>query len=293
VTFDENDLIPRELRAWLALRGVRVEVSLSMRDGSSLSREQQRWLFEDLQERCDRSQQVQGLTAAGIVSASVAHEVRNILTGVLGLSQLKSSTTEQTRNLELIRLEAERGTELLSNLLGVVRKHNAKLQPVDLREIVEPVRQLTTAEARRRGSVIECEIASTTPTFMARGDELRQVLLNLVLNALQALGQGGTVRIQAYPLGDEIVIEVVDNGPGIQPELLGSVFDALVSTKLDAGGTGLGLHTSRTLIEGHGGTLVASNRSGGGACFTIRLPADTEPQSNRPAKLTRHPRRGR
>jgi signal transduction histidine kinase len=144
---------------------------------------------------------------------------------------------------------------------------------------------MLVAEAKSRHCRLITTIDATAPAFRARAPELRQVLLNLVINGLQAVPEGGTVELQASSHASGVCLCVVDDGQGIDSHLLERIFEPFVTSKLDSGGTGLGLSTSRQLVEAMGGTIRGCNREGGGACFEVVLPVDGLPAL--PAPLPR------
>jgi signal transduction histidine kinase len=127
-------------------------------------------------------------------------------------------------------------------------------------------------EAQARAASIDVRVAapSSLPRVVADRDHLKQVLLNLVLNAVQAAGRGGRVTLEAQPARDGITIVVADTGPGIAPDVLPRIFDPYFTTR--NGGLGLGLTIARRIVQAHGGSLEVESTPGAGARFTVRLP---------------------
>src|SRR5262249_26310014 len=159
--------------------------------------------------------------------------------------------------------------EVIRRLRTLLRKREIEIQPVDLNEVISDVVQLTRAEAQRRGITVESEPADDLP--LVRGDKvhLQQVLLNLVLNGMEAMARvAGGRRLTMRTVGNgnaSVEIVVSDTGPGILPDRLPRVFDPFFSTKRE--GMGLGLSIARSLVRAHGGKIWAENNSGGGATF--------------------------
>jgi signal transduction histidine kinase len=168
---------------------------------------------------------------------------------------------------------------MMRSLLNFVRQAPAQYAPVDLGQLARETLDLMSYELRK--ARIEAQFVAdplTPPVWGDRG-QLQQVLLNLLANAMQAMKDGGrlTIRIgagESQP-GELNAVELVveDTGSGIAPEALGKIFDFFFTTRTGAGGTGLGLAIARQIVEGHHGRIAAENMSGGGARFTVTLPA--------------------
>jgi two-component system sensor histidine kinase HydH len=137
---------------------------------------------------------------------------------------------------------------------------------------VEEIRQLVEPQARAAGIVLEQAIPATLPEVRADRDRLKQVLLNLVLNALEAMPSGGRLGLEAAVSPSGLVLTVADTGGGIPPELLPRVFEPYVTTKTR--GLGLGLAIARRIVEAHGGRIEAESRAGQGTRFRVTLPRD-------------------
>ncbi|MEY4551155.1 MAG: hypothetical protein RL685_7350, partial [Pseudomonadota bacterium] len=259
------------LRRWLEQRGLSAQVQLTHADGSPVSEATLATLREPCAQLQRRRSHLERLAALGEVSASMAHEARNVLAAISGLTQLRSYGPQDERT-RLIREEAERCNQLLSTFLSFV---TAELPPpalVTAEAVLEPVRMMLVAEAKSRHCQLTVKVEAATPQFPARASELRQVILNLALNALQSATGGGKVQLLAKATSSHVQLQVLDDGPGIAPEVIGHLFEPFVTTKADRGGTGLGLSTALRLVEGMGGALTAENASPRGACFEVLLP---------------------
>jgi PAS domain S-box-containing protein len=218
------------------------------------------------------------MAAIGQVAAGVAHELRNPLTSVKGLVQVNLREADSrglpTEDLRVIEHEVRRMERTLQTFLDFARPPRLYRQRLDLNGIVDRVTSLVGGRARKQ--TVQLNFARPSDLVAGDGDEdqLQQLILNLVLNALDALPSGGAIDIELRPPRDGLVeLLVRDTGPGIAPNILPKVFETFVSSKET--GIGLGLPVSRRIAEEHGGTLAAFNLPTGGACFVLRLPAPT------------------
>jgi signal transduction histidine kinase len=215
------------------------------------------------------------LSAVGQLAASVAHEVRNPLTAVKMLVELalrsENAKSLTTNDLKVIHREVARVEHTVQGLLDFARPPAPQRSRSDLSALVAEAIELVRARARQQ----RVEISTTLPEVPVTVDldrgQIGTVLVNLLMNALDAMPQSGRleVRLDKSPPGG-VILTVTDTGAGIAPELAGRLFTPFVSTKPT--GTGLGLSISRRIVEEHGGQLTAENRAEGGARFTIKLP---------------------
>jgi len=233
---------------------------------------------EEVAERVQRHQRemlrAEQLSAVGQLAASVAHEVRNPLTSVKLLVEAARRTPDQKSltkdDLDVIHGEVVRLEQTVQSFLNFARLPLPQRRTVDLREVVGQAVDLVRARARQQGVEIICR----QPNEPVRGEfdrgQICTVLVNLFLNALDAMPHGGELQVglEMAP-GAEVRICVEDNGSGIPPEMAGRLFTPFASTKPT--GTGLGLSISRRIIEEHGGRITAVNRPEGGASFAIVL----------------------
>jgi signal transduction histidine kinase len=217
------------------------------------------------------------------VLASVAHEVKQPLgaitisanTALRYLAMTPPAYDEAKAGLDRIQNGVRRTNEVIDSVRALFGKVDQKLQPVDMNEIILGVLESLEADMKDDKVTIHPELAAELPLIDGHRGQLREVIVNLVNNALEAMhtvtDRGRVLRVRTEVRGrDEIAIGVQDSGPGIDPKLLDSIFGAFVTTK--AHGSGLGLAICRTIIEGHGGQLFASSDGKSGALFQFVLP---------------------
>ncbi len=213
------------------------------------------------------------------------HEIKNHLS-TLGLNlQLlaedfhEPQSQRERRALERVqRLQAEcqRLVELSNDFLRFARLKNLDLKPTNLAAVLEELIDFFGPMARTSSIEIKCYLPGNLPPVPLDRDLFKQALLNLLLNAQQAMPQGGELTIQAARTANGgLVLDLIDTGNGMAPEVLAKAFKPFFSTK--TGGTGLGLPTTRRIVQAHGGTLDLQSAVGKGTKFTIHLPAATPP----------------
>ncbi|MDI7266834.1 MAG: HAMP domain-containing sensor histidine kinase [Myxococcota bacterium] len=228
------------------------------------------------------------LASVGQLAAGIAHEIGNPLTVVLGFFEVLESVEpiapEAREYLARMRAEAERVNRIIRNLLDYARAKPGPTEPTSVRSVVDSTVALLAPQKPFRGVEIRATTPADLPLVPASDDRLRQVLVNLLMNAAEAMGEGGgtvsvTAEWTALPDGRAGVrISVADTGPGIPAHMVGSLFDPFVTTKSPGAGTGLGLAVCLGIVEGLGGTMAAANLPEGGARFDLILPA-VEPDS--------------
>ena len=221
--------------------------------------------------------QSEKLASIGRLAAGVAHEINNPLTGVLTFAHLlrqKPNMTEQDRqDLDLIIHETTRTAEIVRGLLDFARERPAVKELLDVNEVMRHTLRLIASQKPVKQVVIVEDLAASLPRVDADRNQLQQVLINLSLNACEAMPAGGTLLIATLADDGKVLVRLTDTGCGIKREDLGRIFDPFFSTKPVGKGTGLGLSVSYGIIQQHGGSIEVESEEGKGATFTIVLPA--------------------
>ncbi|MGH8010812.1 MAG: ATP-binding protein, partial [Candidatus Binatia bacterium] len=231
-------------------------------------------LHRDEVEARERLRQSEKLAALGKLSAGLAHELRNPLNTVSML--LYAMVREMPMDgplavdLQVMQKELQRMSLLIEQFLEFARPRPPHFQRERLDEIMEETLLLIGPEARTRGVMIYKEWAAGLPSVWVDGTQIKQVYLNLLLNGLQAMPQGGKLMVRLYISGGNLLTAIADEGEGIQPEVRANLFQPFFTTK--QGGTGLGLSISQRIIEGHNGRLRLLSRPGAGTTAVVRLP---------------------
>jgi C4-dicarboxylate-specific signal transduction histidine kinase len=229
--------------------------------------------LETAQDQVVRSER---LASVGKLSAGVAHEIGNPLAAILGLLELARSPEldpeERADFLKRIHDETERIHSIIRNLLDFARREeDATDARASLGVVIDDAVKLVKPQKNARNVRIERDIADDLPEVRGAHDQLLQLVVNLLLNAADAMNGQGVVAVRAVLEGDRVILTVTDEGPGIDPEILPHVFEPFVTSKPPGHGTGLGLAVSNTIVERAGGSMRAENVSSGGARFTISL----------------------
>ncbi len=223
------------------------------------------------------------MAAVGTLTSGIAHELNNPLNNIgLTVETLLDdpdaySDEERHRMLEQAYTQVERASTTVRNLLDFTRKDRSAFTEVSLSGVMQSALRLVANEARLAGVRCELSLNGTVPPIRGNPHDLQQVFLNLLLNAIQAMPNGGTVRVSATRHDDGWVhVDVSDEGIGIPSERLEEIFDPFFTTKDIGEGTGLGLSVSRSLVEKHGGEISVVSGSGRGATFSVHLPTREE-----------------
>jgi PAS domain S-box-containing protein len=220
------------------------------------------------------------LAAIGELAAGVAHEINNPLFAILGLTEflLKESEpgSRAQQRLELIQQTGLEIKEIVRALLDFARENAEDRHVVTLDEVVQSTVDLVRRTNAHKGVELIDGYDDLGTRVHASPNQLKQILLNLIANARQAMPLGGTVRVTVRRDGDSALVLVEDDGPGIEPHVLERMFEPFFTTKRVTGGTGLGLSVSLGIAEAHGGSLTAASEPGRGATFTLCLPVAEE-----------------
>ncbi|MEO2020576.1 MAG: ATP-binding protein, partial [Pirellulaceae bacterium] len=240
---------------------------------------------QELQQHVTMLQQqlieAQKLTALGELVGTTTHEFNNVLMTVLNYAKMGMRHRDQaTRDkaLEKILAAAERAARITNSVLGMARNRSNTMEPTNLQQLIDDSLVLLERELSKYRISLEKDFP-TVPLVRANGNQIQQVLLNLLINARQAMPDGGTItlRLQHHLQDNMVAIIIRDAGTGIAQDKLQKIFDPFFSTKSgpDAsgkGGTGLGLSSCRNIIDGHRGRIRVASTVGQGTQFTILLP---------------------
>ncbi len=232
--------------------------------------------FEELRNNEAYMIQSEKLASLGQLASGMAHEIHNPLTIISGESQLylerfKGKDAEVDTVLKSIIEECQRAADITRRILRFAKPALSDFVPLEVKSIIEE--SLTLAGYQTRMDRVERSVVIEPNLPLVRGNpnQLQEVLLNLILNACQAMGEpGGKLQVRAASNGTSVQIQVIDSGPGIPAGKLTKIFDPFFTTK--ATGTGLGLFVSQRIMKAHGGTMEVESEEGRGACFTLRLP---------------------
>lgn len=231
-------------------------------------------VYQELQQNFERMKRSERLYAIGQLSAGLAHEVRNPLASIGGAAAIlrKNSGSEGRRDefLEIIEKESLRLNRLLTNFLEFARPRPPQYQLAEVGPILEAVVGLAAHAVGHQPIQLSIVTAPDVPAITCDPEQIKQVLLNLTINSVQAMPDGGEIVFSTRLDGGRVVIDVTDQGLGISAEHLDKIFDPFFTTK-DTG-TGLGLSVAHQIVSQHGGILNAKNNSGSGSTFSLSLP---------------------
>ncbi|MGH2571383.1 MAG: sensor histidine kinase, partial [bacterium] len=232
--------------------------------------------------------QSEKMAAFGALGAGIAHEVKNPLAGILGCAQLSVRKAEKGsmvhKNLVLIEKETRRCRDIIENLLRFARQERAVFEPVQLNRVVDDAAAIVRHQLGLENVELLLETAADLPRVRGNANQLQQVLMNLMMNAQQAMGgKPGRVVVTTRRGQDGFVeIVVADDGPGIAEENQRRIFEPFFTTKPGGKGTGLGLSVSFGIIKDHGGEISVRSALGDGTDFTILLPMEGRGAGARP-----------
>ena len=224
------------------------------------------------------------LVSLGRMAAGVAHEINNPLAAIGELAgEVEDILDPQTltqiaegeicrKNLAKIQDHITRAKNVTHRMLEFARRMEPQLDRVDLNETLLETQSFVAKEALFQNITLELDLSEDLPLILADRSQLQQVFLNLLNNALDAVGPRGKVRIQSRDLDGWLEVRIADNGPGIPEEIGDRVFDPFFTTKDPGQGTGLGLSISHSIMEKLGGQLTFESRAGEGATFIVQIP---------------------
>jgi len=224
--------------------------------------------------------QAQRLSSVGELASSVAHEFNNILTTIINFAKIGvrgQAVGQQSQAFEKIMRGGQRAATLVHSMLGFARNNSNIRELTDMVALVEEVLVLTEKDLAKGRIQIEKKFASRCTAIVVPG-QIEQILVNLIINARQAMPNGGRLRVEVgeNAAGDTVEIKIADTGAGIAPDHLRQIFEPFFTTKTPdehgRGGTGLGLSVCRQIIEQHHGRIRVESVVGKGSTFTVKLP---------------------
>jgi signal transduction histidine kinase len=219
------------------------------------------------------------LATVGLLASGIAHELNEPLGSVLGFAQLARKCQGlpelAKQDIEKIESASLRAREVIKKLLIFARQTPPEKTQVSLNRVVEETLDFLGGRCLEGGIEVECSLASDLPEIKADPGQLNQVLVNLVVNALQAMPEGGKLTVRTEACGDHVSLIVEDTGTGMTDEVLQQLFVPFFTTKDVGQGTGLGLPVVHGIVSSHGGTIHVESKVGAGTRFEIRLPAHT------------------
>lgn len=235
--------------------------------------------YNELKEKQEQLVHAEKLASLGSLAAGVAHEINNPLGTItlyaqMTLDDLPETDAEGRENLEIVLKHATRAAEIVKNLLAFARRSELKAGSVNMNAVLEEALSLTNHQAELQNVRVTRELAEGLPEVRGDADKLRQVFVNMIINALQAMPHEGRLKVRTSLSagGDVVVVEISDTGCGIPEEVMPKLFDPFFTTKGTGKGTGLGLSVSHGMVKQHGGTIEVESEVGKGTTFTVGIP---------------------
>jgi two-component system, NtrC family, sensor kinase len=223
--------------------------------------------------------QSEKMAAFGQLGAGIAHEVKNPLAGILGFAQLTLRKLEDGsplhNNLLVIEKETKRCKLIIDNLLKFARQEKVDYSPLDINSVIEDAVAIVDHQMGINKVQLKKELVQSPPTIMGNGNQIEQVLINMMINAQQAMdGNAGNISIGSYITeSGDVQVRIKDDGPGMPKEIQAKIFEPFFTTKAAGKGTGLGLSVSYGIIKDHKGEIKLESETGGGTEFIITFPA--------------------
>jgi two-component system sensor histidine kinase HydH len=263
------------------LAGVLADREKRMRQHAERTAKELRAVYRELQDNVEHVKRAARMSALGHLSAGLAHEIRNPLASIEGAAAIvqnePNSESRRSEFLEIIQKESRRLNRLVTNFLEFARPRPPEFRPTDVGALIDSVVTLVSQTAARHHVIFRKDLTSELPPLECDSEQLKQVLLNLALNAVQAMPEGGEVLVRASNTPTAAVIRVRDHGPGIAEDDVDSIYDPFFTTKPT--GTGLGLPVAYQIVKQHGGELLLESNGPAGACFKVSIPYRNQDRS--------------
>lgn len=272
--FTEDDVQP------LAILANNVSVAL---ENAGLYEDLRRQMRE-LKDTQEQLVQAAKLAAIGELASNVAHEINNPLTSVLGYAELireEADVEAIMKDVEVIEMEALRARDIVNQLLEFSKKRSLELRDVQVNDILNDVMELISIKLKDTRVMISKELGDI-PIIRGDKNQLKQVFLNIINNALYSMDGEGTLGINTYSRDGEVLVSISDTGKGIPKDVQERIFEPFFTTKKEKG-TGLGLSVSYKIIQSHGGRIEVESEAGRGCRFTVALPVREEAKREGPA----------
>ncbi len=236
-----------------------------------------------------RLQEMQRMTALGELVSTTTHEFNNVLMTIINYAKMgMRHQDQQTRDkaFEKINKAGARAAKITNAVLGMARNRSEQFELTNLARLIEESMVLLEREMQKYRISVELDLAVDTPEVPVIGNQIQQVLMNLLINARQAMSEGGqlVIRLRHNEQTNTVDLAVRDYGSGIAHEKLVRIFEPYFTTKqgpdeTGKGGTGIGLSTCKNIIEAHGGKIRVESTVGKGTCFTLMLPIERKAQA--------------
>ncbi len=215
------------------------------------------------------------LSSLGLLAAGIAHEINNPLAVAMGFTELLienfDQDSEEYQDLKIIIKNINQCKKIVESFLNLSRKHNV-LEPININDIIEQVVNIIKKPLKKEGIETIVKLQESIPIITGNRNEIQQILLNLIINAQDAMPYGGKLYIKTYTKNDKIIIEVKDTGIGIKQEYINKIFDPFFTTKPESKGTGLGLFITYNIVKKTGASINCYSQENKGTTFTIKIP---------------------
>jgi two-component system NtrC family sensor kinase len=236
-------------------------------------------MIKELEEHQEELLQSRKIAAIGTLTSGIAHELNNPINNIVLTAEALKEDFGQVDEAEAqsfihdIIVQAERASDIVKGLLDFSRSERPELEPISIMAVIDDTLKLVRNQLMLSGIQVEKEISPEVPSISGDRKSLQQVFLNLFINAIQAMPDGGQLTIRVWGDNGQVHVDVQDTGQGIDPTHLPHIFDPFYTTKEVGRGTGLGLSVTYGIIEKHGGHIEAHSKKGEGALFSMVLPA--------------------
>jgi PAS domain S-box-containing protein len=250
-------------------------------------------IFKDLRERLKMERELreiqqallqsEKLAAMGRLTSQIAHELNNPIYGIMNTLELLKTEippeSKRRRILELSLSEIQRLSEMLRNMLSFSKPEEEKRRPIKIDELIEGILLVMEKQMRESNIQVETSFNPDIPEIMASTNQMRQVVLNILKNAKEAMPKGGVLTVRTGKEDNKVLVQIQDTGIGIPEEIRDKIFEAFFTTKQKVKGVGLGLSVCYGIIKDHGGEIKVESEEGKGTTFVISLPIESQRHS--------------